>query len=322
MSALIVLRHLCVENANAIAGLTWGFPGITHFLGFTHALSRQLSQTHGVTLDGCGVVCHQQQVHAQSSGRDYVFSLTRNPLTRDAKTAAFNEEGRMHMTVSLLMRCNGMISDGEQGAAALATHITTLCQRLRLAGGTVTSVGQVQVLGWPEEERQVRRVLRRLLPGFALLDRSPLLDAHFSHLQQTQPDVEMIDAWLDFSSIKMQAVVNDAEPAEPAEPAGPVNWEYQPKPAPGFLVPLMTGYQAISPVYEPGAVANSRDTQTPFCFTEAVYGIGEWRGLHRIDDLRELFWQHHYDDGNYLCRSEKTASVQSYPEYDEEINYD
>lgn len=315
MSNLIILRHLHVENANAIAGLTWGFPAITHFLGFTHALCRQLTQTHGIELDGCGVVCHQQQVHAHSSGRDHVFSLTRNPLTREAKTAAFNEEGRMHMTVSLLIRCNGMICDGEQGAAALAGHIATLCQRLRLAGGTVTAIDKVQILGWPEDGRQARRVLRRLLPGFALLDRSPLLAEHFSHLQQSRPEAEMIDAWLDFSTIKMQAVANEAEPD------APVNWQYQPKPAAGFLVPLMTGYQAISPVYEPGKVSNARDTHTPFCFTEAMYGVGEWRGLHRVDDLRELLWQYHYEDGSYLCRSEITASDQNYSEYDEEINY-
>jgi CRISPR-associated protein Csy2 len=34
MSSLILLRRMKVENANAIAGLTYGFPAITHFLGF------------------------------------------------------------------------------------------------------------------------------------------------------------------------------------------------------------------------------------------------------------------------------------------------
>lgn len=48
MSSLILLRRLRVENANAIAGVTWGFPAITHFLGFTHALSRKLTQSHGL----------------------------------------------------------------------------------------------------------------------------------------------------------------------------------------------------------------------------------------------------------------------------------
>jgi hypothetical protein len=55
---------------------------------------------------------------------------------------------------------------------------------------------------------------------------------------------------------------------------------------PGYLVPLMCGYQRISRLYEAGEVANVRDTTTPFAFTEAVYGVGEWRGLHRIADLQ------------------------------------
>ncbi len=40
----------------------------------------------------------------------------------------------------------------------------------------------------------------------------------------------------------------------------------------------MCGYQRISPVYAPVKL-KMRDTVTPFAFAEAVYGIGEWRGL-------------------------------------------
>ena len=43
MSQYLVLSHIDTQNANSIAGLTWGFPAITQFLGFTHALSRKLS---------------------------------------------------------------------------------------------------------------------------------------------------------------------------------------------------------------------------------------------------------------------------------------
>ena len=92
MSSIILLRHVRVENANAIAGLTYGFPAITHFLGFTHAVSRIVSDTWGLSLTGCAVISHEHQIHAHSSGRDYQFALTRNPLTREGKTAPFNEE--------------------------------------------------------------------------------------------------------------------------------------------------------------------------------------------------------------------------------------
>lgn len=31
MSYLLLLPYIRIENANAVAGLTWGFPAITHF---------------------------------------------------------------------------------------------------------------------------------------------------------------------------------------------------------------------------------------------------------------------------------------------------
>lgn len=95
-----------VENANAIAGMTYGFPAITHFLGFTHALSRRLTETHELRIDGCAVISHEHQIHAHTSGRDYQFALTRNPLTRDAKTASFNEPEveQQHYVMAVLIR--------------------------------------------------------------------------------------------------------------------------------------------------------------------------------------------------------------------------
>lgn len=301
MSHLIVLRHLRVESANAVAGLTYGFPAISHFLGYVHALSRKLLISHGLVLSGCAVVCHQRQIHAYSSGRDKVFVLTRNPLTKEAKTAAFNEEGRMHITVSLLIECQGEIANGDIGLNRLQTHLQTLCQTQKLAGGSITELASVRVMAYPQQEDAVRRLMYRLLPGFVLLDRSPLLAAHFKTLKLQNPDAEMIDAWLDFSALKMQAVA--VEQDNPPELGDEARWEYVPKPQPGYLVPLMTGYQRVSPLYAAGEVLNTRDTQTPFCFAEAVYGIGEWRGLHRVRDLAPLFWHYSTTENGYYCQA-------------------
>lgn len=289
MSKLIVLHRLKVENANAIVGLTWGFPAITHFLGYTHALSRKLEASHGLTLRGCGVVCHSHQVHAHTSGRDYQFALTRNPLTREGKTAAFNEEGRMHMTVSLLLECHGEIANGDAGFRALEKHIETLCQTQKLAGGSITGMRNVRVHALTAAKDAWREVRYSLMPGFALLDRSSLLEAHFQQLQQQQPGADKLDAWLDFAALKMKS-----------DESG--NWQYQPKPgAGGYLVPLMTGWQRISPLYEAGTVANVRDAESPFCFAEAVYGVGEWRGMHRIATPEDAFWRYRTTETGYYC---------------------
>uniref|UniRef100_UPI0036D978C7 type I-F CRISPR-associated protein Csy2 n=1 Tax=Photorhabdus sp. RM322S TaxID=3342825 RepID=UPI0036D978C7 len=313
MSYLIILRHIKVENANAIVGLTYGFPAITHFLGFTHALSRKLQQSHDLRLENCGVICHNHQLHAYQSDpiRDKVFALTRNPLTKEAKMAAFNEEGQMHMTVSLLIECFGEIENGDEGTKNLEKHLWEICQTQRLAGGTITGIAKVDVIAFPQQEQETRKLMRRLLPGFALLDRSELLANHYEELKQSNPQAEMIDAWLDFVAIKMRAIPKQ-EDKQP-EIGDPASWEYIPKPASGYLVPLMTGYQAISPLYPAWKVEKTRDPNTPFCFVEAIYGVGEWRSPHRINDIRQLLWCHHYQEGVYRCCNQQAVARQSKP---------
>ena len=205
MSSLILLRRVRVENANAIAGLTWGFPAITHFLGFAHALSRRLTETHGLRIEGCAVVSHEHQILAHTSGRDYQFALTRNPLTREAKTASFNEEGRMHMTVSLLLECHGEIPNGEYGQRDLAEYLSQVCPTLRLAGGIVVDIETITVMAMPSTDREMRRLQWQLMPGFALRDRSSWLVQHYQTLLENHPDATLLDAWLDFATLKIQA---------------------------------------------------------------------------------------------------------------------
>lgn len=327
MSSLIILRHAQVENANAISGFTYGFPGITHFLGYTHALSRKLQTSHGLTLDGCGVICHQHQVHCYKPSKwgDFVFAQTRNPLTKEGETSPIIEEGRMHMTVSLLLECKGLIANGDSGIAELKRHLELLCPSMRLAGGTINAIRQIEIVSIPELPEELarfsRRQLRRLLPGFALLDRTFLLADHFKTLQSENPDAELIDAWLDFAALKAQADPILAE-GEALNETTKANWRYLPKPAGGWLVPIATGYRAISPLYPAGHVANTRDSQTPFAFAEAVYGIGEWCSPHRLDSIEQLFWRYHYQEqgGWYLCKNNSQLSDAS-EDQNEEFDY-
>lgn len=293
MSYLILLPHIRIENANAVSGLTWGFPAVTHFLGYVHALSRKISINHGVRFEGCAVVSHQHQVQAYSSGRDYQFALTRNPLTKEGKTASFNEEGRMHLTVSLLIECQGEILNGEYGKEALCATLLTLCQSQKLAGGSIVSMRHPQIFQQPANDTELRQILWRLMPGYVLYDRSEWLMEHHLKRQQQQPEGTLLDAWLDFAAMKYQP--------EASEHNDEVKWVFQPKPMPGYLVPLMCGYQRISPLYAPGEVENARDVTTPFAFAEAVYGVGEWRGLHRVADIESVLWRYHTTDTGYYC---------------------
>ena len=179
MSKYILLEHIKVQNANCIAGFTYGFPAITHFLGYTHALSRKLQQQFGIELTGCAVVCHQHQVQAYQPGGwgDYVFALTRNPLTKEGNTAPIVEEGRMHLTVSLILESSKAFSGALQ--QQLVDTLTVLAQRQKLAGGQVTCLKGVSLYSDDDEQALSRKLLRKVLPGFVLTDRSELLKQYY-----------------------------------------------------------------------------------------------------------------------------------------------
>ncbi|WP_321532485.1 type I-F CRISPR-associated protein Csy2 [uncultured Desulfuromonas sp.] len=315
MKALLVLKHLQVQNANAISGLTWGFPAITHFLGFSHALSRFVQEQHRVTLGGCAVICHQHEVQAcQPSGYgEYVFALTRNPLTKEGKTAPFNEEGRVHLDISLVIECDFSINaidfdtdDDQQDQRLFEQQLSDKILTMRLAGGTILDMGRVQYVPLsdiPEQREKVfRRLMLSLLPGFLLVERRELLQEHFDVLCQQQPGAELLDAWLDFSALKYSAQTQSEEKVTPDSDT-PAEWVRVDKPGQGWLVPIMTGYKAISPLYEAGEVTHTRDSQTPFRFAESTYSIGQWLSPHRVKDIRHIFWHYLHKEDWYLCQN-------------------
>lgn len=321
MKSLLILKRMHVQNANAIAGLTWGFPGITNFLGFTHALSRYVEELQGVKLGGCAVVCHSHQVQAYQPAQysEYVFALTRNPLTKEGKTAPFNEEGRMHMEVSLIIECDFITDDLDFGVASESENIALFEHKLsrkiptlRLAGGTIQAIENIELHGLNEdlEERgkEFRKTMLRLLPGFMLVDRTSLLNEHLSALQQQQPDADLLDAWLDFSALRYRAYPQIPE-GETANETTPADWRYVAKPGEGWLVPITTGFKAISPLYLPGEVANARDVSVPFRFVESAYGVGQWISPHRVRDLNDIFWRYQQDGDWYLCKNDYQPEI-------------
>lgn len=79
MSQYLLINRIKVQGANAVAGFTWGFPAITHFLGFTHNLTIKLqnkSDFSDIRLSGCAVIAHQHQVHTYG---DNQFVQSKNP---------------------------------------------------------------------------------------------------------------------------------------------------------------------------------------------------------------------------------------------------
>ncbi len=313
MSQYITLGHIEVQGANAVAGITYGFPAVTNFLGFVHALSRKLEEKRGVKLDGCVVVCHDFQLHTYQVDSyrygDYYFFQTKNTSSgryhqaKDrGKTPPVIQEGKMDIEVSLVIECSGF-NGTEDEKEIFEEYVKRLALRHRLAGGRIVNIAH-STIETIVDEKGFRKIRRRLLPGFVLKERNEYLQEHLKKLQEENENSDMLEAWLDFCSIKYRAEPMLKEGEELSNKTEAI-WHRVERPNRGYLVPLMVGYQAIDRLYEAGEVANARDSTLPFCFVEALYGIGEWLSPHRLESLEEVLWRYRYEDGYYLTTQER-----------------
>jgi CRISPR-associated protein Csy2 len=267
-----------------------------------HALSRQAPDLDDepVTLEGVGIICH---AFDPQIGEGYVksFSLTRNPVDHQGSPTPFVEEGRAHLEVSLLIgvRGEGVASANEEELAELTTSLAERLQTQRLAGGTVVPISpknKLELVQAGSTEKRLKKLKRRLMPGFALVERSDRLHQQLLELQEHAPQATALDALLDASALHWDCVVEGAEDGKQT-----VDWRVRPRS--GWVVPLPVGYRAISPLYAAGEVLNARDKETPFRFVESLYSLGEWVSPHRVQELDQFLWHHQAEPetGIYRC---------------------
>ena len=317
--ALLLLPRIRVQNANAISSpMTWGFPAMTAFLGLMTALERRLGREAGIAFRAVGVVCHSFEAQVTTEGYTRAFHLTRNPVLADGSTAGIVEEGRVHLELSLVF--DVLISADKQGAAerqVLVDLVGHTLAGMRLAGGSVMPALPILQArrGKPTLEleaeddekkgQQFRKLMRRCLPGFALVSRDDLLRERLAAMQAQAPQASALDAWLDLSRWNHRAV-----PGADTSEGSPSHWETDARP--GWTVPIPVGYAALSDLHPAGSVSNARDTQTPFRFVETLWSMGQWVSPHRLKRLADLLW-YATTEGDahdvYRCRNDYAPEV-------------
>ncbi len=329
MSQYLILSHIEIQNANSIAGLTWGFPAITNFLGFTHALNRKFSKyyegEYENKLTGCAVISHafENRVYQPKKYADFGFVQSRNPpvleKNKNGKKVPVIEEGKMNLTVSLVIELDKPFVLTDEDINRLQKKVLSLCYQMRLAGGTILNIRQVKLLSASTQGQHIamlRKIKRLTMPGFVLLDRSDYLKKHYQALlehhqvdKKSSNEPQLLDAWLDFSALKFRATPHLNENQREADENTSADWEYIAKPNPGYLVPVMTGYKAISELYDAGEVLNTRDEITPSRFVEAIHSIGEWKGVFSLKAIADAIWRYQHDDQWYLCKQNHELTI-------------
>ncbi|MGL6171415.1 MAG: type I-F CRISPR-associated protein Csy2 [Vibrio sp.] len=284
---VLILPHLKIHNANALSSpFTIGFPAMTAWLGFVHALERKLSQAglSDLMLHSAAVVSHRCDVQTHKGEGDFVHSIigTGNPLDKDGSRSAFIEEARCHLDVSLVIEWSGNEDQVQQ--PEFTQQLQAVIATMKVAGGDVLSVGKPSVKSVITEQ-DTTQVLRQLMPGYVLIERRDLM------IDAMQQGVDAIDALLGYLTVH-----HHCEQLEDQS----VVWHSQRK-ASGWIVPIATGFQGISPLAE---AKNQRDPSLPHRFAESVVTLGEFVMAHKIKHLDDILWQYHPDLENdlYLCQ--------------------
>lgn len=296
----LLLPHLRIINANAWSSTsTIGFPAMTAWLGAVHALQRKINEKENLStihFSQVGIVSHtcHLQVHKIYGEGAYALSATANPLQKKKKkkTAedfarpSFIPEPRIHLTVSLLIQCEGLQGNQEE---CFLQDVETILPSLKMASGDLLDYQQPEILYASEdEEESQKKVLYRLMPGYVLIERRDLLEA------EMKQGKDGLDALLSYLSIYHKAETQDGKV---------LSWSSERK-IPGWLVPIGVGFQGISKL---GKVENQRDRTKLHQFAENVVTLGEFKMPYRLDSIDEMMWRYEYDETNqlYLCKNEK-----------------
>lgn len=321
-SHVLVIPRLRIQNANAISSpLTHGFPAMSAFTGLMWALERK-SQAAGldVQFHAVGVVAHEYEEQVTDDFFAKAFRLTRNPVDKSGDTAAIVEEGRMHMTISLIFAVQGESLGDATETHNIAKQIKQILELMRIAGGSVLPELQAWKRNQPyfvpistdgvERIELFKKIKMRLLPGFALVERMDLLDERLKQMRELNSNHTRLDAWLSLSRFNW-TWQSEADGSEKGE------WQHDRKGL-GWIVPIPVGYGALGDVHQAGVIANARDDTTEFRFVESLYGIGQWVSPHRLHEVQQMFWypEYHADMGVYRCCNDFVRTSTSELEYD------
>ena len=291
IKSLLLIPKLKIHNANAMSSTcTVGFPAMTAWLGAVHALERKV-RTGGfpdARFSKTGVCCHACDMQLYKGPHDYRYSIigTANPLKRkgkDFERPPFIEEARCHLLVSLVIDVEGFPREEEERFVEL---VASSLHRMKVAGGDIEtfSLPKAEFID-TEEEKSARKILRKLMPGYAIVERRELL-------KTSESGKDALDSLLDILAVHY--IAGEASEED-------VHWEPRKK-QPGWLVPLAVGFKDIS-----GAVQakHQRSPGYEHHFVEPLITLGEFKMPYHFRSLDEMMWEYCPDleCGLYICRN-------------------
>lgn len=293
MKKILLIPNIIIHNANALSSpYTIGFPAMTAWLGFMHALQRKLKNTEfsGIKFTGIIVSCLDMDLQTYKGKGDYVGSIiaTSNPLDKTGKRPSFIEEARCDLEVTIAIEYESDAIDYEKFTHLIDNKLHTM----KIASGDIIRFKSCQ---YKEiDNHNPRELTKYLMPGFCLVSRQELMKTSM------EEGKDAIDAILEYLTTTTEVSVDENHKVKKSKPS---------KKEDGWIVPIAIGYQGISDL---GELKNARDETTPHRFAESVVTLGEFKMPYRFDTVEEMIWryQEYKEDDLYLCQNNFSTNNQ------------
>lgn len=147
MKKYILLEKVNIENANAFNNITVGIPAITGFMGFTHALERNLNAKGiRITITGVGLEIHEYELKGY---KDKFGQYTTTLPLPSSIPGPHDKEINQHMMNQAYIDLNMSFVlevEGEKIDNYMCTAIKRALELLRIAGGTISRYKDVKII--------------------------------------------------------------------------------------------------------------------------------------------------------------------------------
>jgi CRISPR-associated protein Csy2 len=287
MSDYLIIRKMYVNEVSMDAApVVNGFPAVPAIMGFVHALQRKLQKLYPeIRLEKAAISSHSFTPGVYRIGNNIRPAMSKNPAyskkhieKETLKGVPFVEEGKASLCASLLIKINKSDFIPEQ----LCKEVAKLLPTMRFSGGIIWKTQNILFKTCSEhDEQENKEIIRQLMPGFVLIERSDLIKNSVSQ------NVDALDALLDHLQIDRVD-----EPNEDDKP----QWKRKCEES-GWLVPIVVGYRDITGTMP---VQNQRDQDSEHCFAENIITLGEFVMPVRFASVEEMLWQPFIDEKNGL----------------------
>lgn len=296
MSNYLLIKNISVQNANAMSSaFTVGFPAVTAFLGFMHALQRKINELAGfekIRFSSIGISCNDFKMHSYKGKKDFDYSIigTANPLKKNGERPSFIEEPRCNFISSLVISCEGVCGSNKDDV--ISKLVDLLNSKVKLAGGDILKFDNILFMNIAsEDEYESKKLLRSLMPGYCLIERKDLV------LSSQKDGLDALDGMMDYICLRSRAEKDEKDKVE---------WVTERK-TKGWLVPIAVGFQGISDLLQPGQTLCQRDSGYCHRFAEAIVTLGEFKMPYRFERVEDILWHYEYREKEnlYLCVNQK-----------------